>query len=379
MLPNNTIRAIAVEQSNDGWIGTDNGLVFLDGAHNMTIYNTGNSNIPSNSIRSIFIDNTNKKWVGTFTGGLTAYNDTNWTTYNISNSSLPDDFVRSIGQESSGVMWVGTTGGLVRIEDTSWTVYNQFNSDLESSNIASIYIDANDQKFIGTINGGLSIITDTSFVTYTLTNSGLPDNTILDIIEDNNGTVWMATPAGGLIGYIGTINWVIQNTVNSTIASNNLNAFTIGLFGNVLIGSQNFGLLIKQNIIFNYHLMAPFGVMDENIISMDYGPTNLIWMGTSTDGLVQATDNNFMSAEGIRAPSIRVYPNPFVSTIQIESENVNWESYKLFNLSGAEVVDGLIKNNKIVIEKRLSSGNYLLRLHSDKNIIIQTLVTKIQN
>lgn len=379
-LPSNTVRSIAVETNSTGWVGTDNGLVYLDLSNNMTVYNTSNSGIPSNSVRSIFVDANNKKWIGTFTGGLAVYNDTNWTVYNTSNSMLPDDFVRSTAQESNGIIWVGTTGGLVKIDDTTWTVYNQFNSDLESSNIASIYIDANNTKFIGTINGGLTILTDTSFTTYTLTNSGLPDNTILGIDEDQNGTIWMATPAGGLIGYIGTINWVVQNTLNSTIESNNLNDLVIGPLNRIWIGSQNKGLLTKAGNVFGFYLLTSFFVNDDNVTCIDYSNDNFIWMGTSADGLVKATPDMFLSVNAIDLGNISIYPNPFVSEVYIESNKINWKSYSLYKIDGSEIFYNCkLENNKIILSENLTTGSYLLQLHNGNKLSLQKLIIKSGN
>jgi hypothetical protein len=74
-LPDDNIRALAVDQQQTKWIGTDAGLVKFDGT-SWTVYNTTNSGLPDNSVRTIVVDDTNAIWIGTFQGGLARFNGT---------------------------------------------------------------------------------------------------------------------------------------------------------------------------------------------------------------------------------------------------------------------------------------------------------------
>ena len=69
------IKALA-EDGNNIWIGTNGGLVKLDKITGIPIYyNTSNSGMPDNWVRAIAIDGNGTKWIGTFGGGLAAYNE----------------------------------------------------------------------------------------------------------------------------------------------------------------------------------------------------------------------------------------------------------------------------------------------------------------
>ena len=86
-LPSNTIRCLEVDNNNNLWIGTDNGLVFYDGTR-WIIYNTSNSGIPANGVWSIACEG-DTIWVGfSNDGGLAKFDGNRWITYNSKNSPL---------------------------------------------------------------------------------------------------------------------------------------------------------------------------------------------------------------------------------------------------------------------------------------------------
>ncbi len=117
---------------------------------NWTVYTTFNSELPSNEVHSIAIDEIDNKWIGT-REGLAKFDGTNWTVYNTSNSGLPGNYVIPIVIDGSGNKWVGTwDNGLAKFDGTNWTVYKTSNSDLPDNNVLSLAIDGSGNKWIGT-------------------------------------------------------------------------------------------------------------------------------------------------------------------------------------------------------------------------------------
>jgi ligand-binding sensor domain-containing protein len=49
-----------------------------------------------------------------------------WIVYNTSNSGLPDNSVSAIAIDAQGNKWIGTLGGLAKFDGSSWTVYNTY-------------------------------------------------------------------------------------------------------------------------------------------------------------------------------------------------------------------------------------------------------------
>ncbi|NPV12617.1 MAG: hypothetical protein HPY57_12595, partial [Ignavibacteria bacterium] len=109
-LPNNNVRAIAIDGQGNKWIGTDGGGVAKFDGVNWTVYKTGNSGLPDNRVREIAIDGQGNKWIGTEGVGLAKFDGVNWTVYKRSNSGLPDNYVESIAIDGQGNKWIGTYG-----------------------------------------------------------------------------------------------------------------------------------------------------------------------------------------------------------------------------------------------------------------------------
>jgi ligand-binding sensor domain-containing protein len=78
---------------------------------NWTVYNNSNSGLPNNTVKAIAIDGQGNKWIGT-NSGLAKFDGVNWTVYNNSNSGLPDNNVLAIAIDGQGNKWIGTGGGL---------------------------------------------------------------------------------------------------------------------------------------------------------------------------------------------------------------------------------------------------------------------------
>ena len=121
-LPSNDVSCIEIDETGNKWIGTQpeysgppnwwkgGGLAKFDGT-NWDVYNESNSGLPSNRIYCIAIDDSDNKWVGTG-NGLVKFDGTNWIIYNESNSGLPYKYINCISIDEAGNKWIGTRNGL---------------------------------------------------------------------------------------------------------------------------------------------------------------------------------------------------------------------------------------------------------------------------
>jgi len=67
--------------------------------------------------------------------------------------------------------------------------------------------------------------------------------------------------------------------------------------------------------------------------------------------------------------SAQVYPNPTVNNIIISIQNYNYEklTYKLFDIRGREIVNGIISNSETIVNMQpFASATYVLKI-SKKN------------
>ena len=74
---------------------------------------------------------------------------------------------------------------------------------------------------------------------------------------------------------------------------------------------------------------------------------------------------------------LRIFPNPFQNKINIDAENILVFSVKIFSCLGELVGNFKIngKNNfSLVFGDNLSPGIYLLKVHTDKKVLLKRLV-----
>ena len=255
-LPSVGINCLVLDEQDNKWIGTWEGLVKFDGT-NWTIYDTSNSGLRHNYINCISIDKYGNKWIGTglweTKGDLVKFDDTNWTIYN-TNSGMPQfSRVRCITIDQEDNKWIGTWpeehnigvdqwvyegGGLVKFDGTNWTIYDLANSELSSNQIECISIDESGNKWIGT-SEGLVKFDGTNWTIYDTVNSSLPDNFVSCLRIDESGIKWIGT-FRGLINYDDDI-WTKINTSNSGLPRNLIEAVAIDDSGNKWFGTSEYG------------------------------------------------------------------------------------------------------------------------------------------
>jgi hypothetical protein len=120
-LPNNTVLALAVDQENDIWIGTDLGATIITDGRNPKTRRTSVFPLREQSIQTIAIDALNNKWVGTKEGVFVVSPDgaqllAQYNTLN-TNGKLVDNDVRSICiDQKRGMVYFGTEKGLSSLQ-----------------------------------------------------------------------------------------------------------------------------------------------------------------------------------------------------------------------------------------------------------------------
>lgn len=373
-LPFNTIRCIAI-QSQTKWFGTDAGLASLDG-FNWQVYSTSNSPLTDHDIRALKVQNDSIIWIGTMQGGLYKKTNDTWINYNESNSGLPDNLVRGIEIDSTGVIWLATSEGISKFDGTNWQLWNIANAGLLTNNITDIRTGFSNEKFVGTINGGLLYFDAQENLTmHSIVESGLPDNSSLDIDIDSTGQPWFATPAAGLVTDWGNGGpWQRWNMSNSPIPTNGLTCIAINQEDQrIFMGTELFGIMIKKgDIWFNYN-QENIGLPDDHITAITHESANVKWIGTFNHGVVRLEENS-SSLEYTILTKTNVYP----SVLQVgESCNIG----PIPSVNQVIVIDHIgneflleHSNGKITIPLNFSPGVYFLKLDKSKDYQIYRMV-----
>jgi len=209
-LVHDNVRSILlIEENQELWIGTQNGLDVLDistGNFRHFLSSNDENSLINNDIRFLCRDIYENIWIGTFQG-ISVFNPSNGVFTNYQHDalypfSLSDNRVFVIYEDSQRNMWIGTRNGLNKYnpEDASFSHYFTDPADslsISSNYIISAYEDEKKRLWFGTYGGGLNLFdrSNESFTNYT-TNQGLPNNVIYGILEDAGGNLWLSTNKG---------------------------------------------------------------------------------------------------------------------------------------------------------------------------------------
>ncbi|HEX7413228.1 MAG TPA: two-component regulator propeller domain-containing protein, partial [Bacteroidia bacterium] len=174
--PTNKVYALAVDASNNLWIGSNRGLTKYDGT-TFTTYNTTNSLIKSDTIISLACNGGNV-YAGSYKG-LSVFNGTSFTNYNRATNGMKSDTVYCITAESASAVWLGNRFGMDKFNGSTFTF-----SYVAAGNVADmvncIYLDSVNNKWIGTNAHGAIKYDNTNF--YTMQQLYPNPNTLQDLI-----------------------------------------------------------------------------------------------------------------------------------------------------------------------------------------------------
>jgi ligand-binding sensor domain-containing protein len=367
-LPFNTVRCIA-SQSQKKWFGTDVGLASFDGL-TWEVFTSTNSPLTDDNIRALKVQNDSTVWIGTMQGGLFKKTNNSWVNYTETNSGLHDNLIRGIEIDSSENIWLATSEGVSKFDGQNWQLWNILNNNLLTNNITVIRTGFSNEKYVGTINGGLLYFDAIDNLTmHSINESGLPDNSSLDIDIDSTGQPWFATPAAGLVTDWGSGGpWERWNMSNSPLPTNGLTCIAINEDDQrIFMGTELFGIIIKKgNIWFNYN-QENTDLPEDHITAIFHESSNIKWIGTFNHGVVRLEENiafseNYILEKTRIFPSqiqagewLNIFPNPAIKFVQLIDQ-----------LGHEQPLENI--NGQVLIPSTLASGIYYLRI-TDSSII----------
>ena len=109
-------------------------------AQTWTNFTTKNSGLTGNNILAVNVDNRNNVWVGT-TQGLNSFKDGNWTDYSDFNEKLKNQFVNCLMSEGN-TLWIGTDDyGVIEFNGNRWYEHSEETRRLNMKYIRDIAVD----------------------------------------------------------------------------------------------------------------------------------------------------------------------------------------------------------------------------------------------
>ncbi|MBN1131235.1 MAG: PorV/PorQ family protein [Chitinispirillaceae bacterium] len=182
---NDSVTAMAMDESDRLWVGTKNGLWRC--SESKWSRTTVVDGLPSNVITSITLGSYGDMAVGTDIG-LGIYKNGTWSSKTVADG-LPDSAVTAVLFGASGTIYAGTKKGLALITDSALTVYDTADG-LLSPSVTSLLYDSENRLWIGGDNG-VTILDGTSWKRYKF-----PGSVVSSIAQQRSGSVWIGTNKG---------------------------------------------------------------------------------------------------------------------------------------------------------------------------------------
>ncbi len=285
---------LMLDQQNNLWMGSQNGL-FLVGDRHGDLSNPYTFNEPLNSvIKSIFQDDEGNIWVGTDGKGLVMLTKTPVTRY-----ILPKKYnVKSFNQITSdglGGFWVGSQcEGLVHYSDGKFRHFR-----LKTNCIGALYLDQNQRVLvatdhtIGTIDPSGRY--EQVFVGPDETSGGI----INAIYQDSSGDFWVGTMGDGVYQVRDSV--ISEYNTENGLSSNRIYNIQQRSNGDILVGTESGLSMITQNG--SIQTITASSGLAPGAIRAIYEDENLnLWIGSYGGGLSRISADtiiNYNTSNGL--------------------------------------------------------------------------------
>ncbi|MEZ4730255.1 MAG: two-component regulator propeller domain-containing protein [Caldilineaceae bacterium] len=297
------------------WLGTDQGLTYLNGRDNVAFNNPQFDKIPNPDIRDLLFDTDRHLWIAT-AGGLVMFDD-NSTPIDKSDDRWSQTYlagreVLALTQTADGRIWAGTDSGLVELDPQSQQEYTHLSTirvtalptcPLVLGNRCQITTD--DHFWIGTNQGLYQLSLHDRQATPSLVN-GLPfpttplTITALTITTDG---LWVGSNQGA--AHWDGQQWNVFFDGTGNLASPNVRAIDLDARGDIWFATARGAARWRPTYHTWQHFFAPSeSLPSDDLRALLIEPQGAVWLGTdagvsSTDGawtlLDTATTYNYTS------------------------------------------------------------------------------------
>ncbi|AFM02890.1 Y_Y_Y domain-containing protein,putative transcriptional regulator [Bernardetia litoralis DSM 6794] len=262
LIRNATINTLLIDKLGSVWIGTNSqGLLrYIPNLEKFEALTT-KEGLASNSITALFEDKEGSLWVGMNRGGFLRLNDSKFTSYStlegLSDNLTNCIFTYSDKNQAQNQIWIGTQSDGISIFNQNYTFsYLTIKNGLPHNHVRSITAtkNANNEAifWIGTYGGGMAKYnSQTKKITVFDTKNGLVGDFVraIQVSKINPNKIIILTTEGLSIldeNKVGA-NKFTNYTTSQGLASNNLTCVLETQNGQILVGTEDNGILLIEN------------------------------------------------------------------------------------------------------------------------------------
>lgn len=283
-LPDNEIRAIAIETDGTIWFATGgSGVVSLINT-TWTVYDRNNSDLPSNNVNDILQDQTGTLWFAT-DSGVVSFQQGNMAVYTKENSDLLSNEITGIDEDSEGTIWFSSfDGGVASFDGNTWTIFWQ-NIVLPLDDVFDVAIDIGDTVWSATEEGVVKF-KDGNYDIYDKSNSGLVSDSVLSVFIDDGRSKWFGQLSGIIRLNRDETDWDYFDRTDSPVLDGTTNILCEDSQGNLYIGTTK-GLTLYNGRQWRDYVGKRFTFLrNKEITALTFDAHENIWIGTKSDGVI---------------------------------------------------------------------------------------------
>lgn len=177
--------------------------------------------------------------------------------------------------------WVSTNENkLLKFEYNAWVVFDIPNANVKSK----IAIDTNNYKWVATDNG-LAKFDGNNWIIYNTLNSQIISNDLTSVVVDSNNVVWVGTENSGIVKFDGTY-WTVYNSYNTNLVNNNAKKLNIDKNGNLWFINGDYNIAKFTGSDFVIYTPSNSCLSNSTIFSIDFDEDNSLWIAHQ-DGLIK--------------------------------------------------------------------------------------------
>ncbi len=304
------------DKGGDIWLGSLRGLFRYDPEADKFIYESfaGEPNqLEANVVRAIAEDEDDLLWIGT-EYGVYVYNRTtrkslhyNQSFYNTP-TNLSDKAIHSLYRSKENIMWIGTYFGGLNYAKPVKNGFNKLlpgevNTSLAGKAISQIIQSKNGKIWLGTEDGGITIYdrkkNSYGYLKHSKTSGpSLSSNNVHALLEDHLGQIWIGTFLGGLNRFDPNTKEikVYKNERDDTSSISNDHVYSLlqPSPDKLLIGTQ-YGLNMYDYSTDSFSLHLPETFRDKFIYDLLLDSNGAIWVCTSRSGIFRIDSSGKIS------------------------------------------------------------------------------------
>jgi diguanylate cyclase (GGDEF)-like protein len=282
------------------WVGTQDGLVRLDGysSKRFVANSKGENSLVSNFVLALAFEQSQKRlWIGT-SRGLSIYDlDSekfqNYVPESTSQQSLSNAIVQSIFIDGKGRVWIGTKNGLNRYQPDSQSFKSYFHeadnpNSLSHNNILDIKEDNLGNLWVATQSGINRFYENGKFERfYPFQNDDGSQGLVTKIAVDPDNKLWLGTEQNGLLSFdpkTQKTRQFLKQSNNHSLPSNYIRSLLIDNTGQLWVGTGG-GVSIYQ-FKDDRFLRINNERLNGNVVSLFQDRNEVIWLGTWSKGLL---------------------------------------------------------------------------------------------